>query len=213
MSTDLVLKTFKCCHSSSIDYKHWASQLFGDNKCIVSPVEKGKEGHDHVHFIGYTELDKKEFNTIKNEFSDMHPWHDEKTADGQLRYPNCRPIRAANKLVTELGFQYVMKTYTEKTPIEYFQGFTTDELAALKHASDEHVEDLKHGPKEHCNKRKYDGTPEECLRAYGMEYFRFCKQNNRCIRPQGKTDIYNGFLSHPDASEDWIRLVHDKIMH
>lgn len=205
-----ILKTFKCNHSPSLKYKQWAQRLYGDNKCIVSPVEKGKSGHDHVHFIGYTDLSKRQYNKIKDELYEAHPWHEETNEEGKLRYPNCCPIRAANKIVNDKGFQYVMKTFTDKTPLEYSQGFSEEELLALKAASDEHVEKMKNGMKEHIHGIQYHGAPADILIKLAHDcgiYLRVEKVNSR---PQFVTDVYNIMMSHPQATDEWATFIVDR---
>ena len=95
-------------------------------------MEKGKSGHDHVHFIRYTDLSKKQYNKIKDELYEAHPWHEETNEEGKLRYPNCCPIRAANKIVNDKGFQYVMKTFTDKTPLGIHRDLRRRNYSALR---------------------------------------------------------------------------------
>ncbi len=83
-------------------------------------------------------------------------------------------------------------------------------LASIdKIAKKTHVKKLKHEVWEHCNKRKYAGTAKECYEEYALEYIRFHREKGLDLRPQYKTDIINGFLSHPDANDEWYTLVAD----
>lgn len=198
------MQTFKCNHHSEIVYSQWAKSIYGENKCIVSPVEKGKSGHNHVHFIGYCTLSLKEFQTKYEDFSMKHPQKFERNEDGKLRFPRIQPCRKSNKEVNELGFQYVMKTSAE--PV-YSQGFTEDELKDLKSKSDEHADQLKSGMKEHCHKRKYEGTPDEIYDEIAYDCVTYNGENGIAVRPQFKSDVNNVMNSHPDVNPLWRRYL------
>ncbi len=79
---DKQLYTVKYVDDPRVSYKELAIRLFGDNKCIVSPIEKGKLGKDHVHFIGYIDMTKEEFSELKTEICAEHPKRKDVHEDG-----------------------------------------------------------------------------------------------------------------------------------
>lgn len=202
------LYTFKCDHHSELDYKEWAIKFYGENKCIVSPIEHGQQNKPHVHFIGYSNLSAGEFNKIKKDLSDNHPKRVEKTAEGHPAYPKgIQPVRQALGPVTELGFQYVLKLSAHPM---FSQGFTQAELDEYKVKSDDHVKQLKSGAKDHCHARSYTGAPEEVHVKIHSDTIDFHKANGSSLRPQIAMDTINIMLSHPNATDDWVRYIKRK---
>lgn len=206
------METFKVNHSPNIDYRAWAKRLYGDNKMVVSAVEKGKEGHDHVHFIGYTSLSPTDFEYEYGEIKAEHPWHDEKIerdgkleprwTAGQLKHV----MRRGLKEVNELGFQYVMKTNAKP---EYSQGFMEGELEGLKAASDEHVDKLKSGAKELVHGKKYAGTPKEIFRRMQHDVLGYNRENNIPFRPQFRRNCLWIMATHPQCNSSWDEFILD----
>lgn len=197
------LVTFKYNHDSQSDYKSIAVRLFEDNKCIVSAVEKGKNGDNHVHFIGYTSLPEGDYTTVYEAIKKEHPWHTQVQSDGTPRYSKAQlnqVMRKSSKEVTQLGFQYVMKT--SAVP-EYSQGFEEGELDDLKEASDEHVKKLKDGPKELVHAKKYAGTAKEVFFKIRLDVSRYMKENNVPLRPQFKRNCLWIMFTHPDCTSEW----------
>jgi len=193
------LKTFKVEHSDLFDYAHWAKEFFGNNKCVVSAVEHSSS--DHVHFIGYTDMNDADFAATLEELKEAHP--------KKKKHPTCRPVKKSDKEVTEMGFQYVMKTSAKP---EYSQGFSAEDLQELKEKSDDHVHELKHGAKEHCHKRKYSGTPEDVHIAIHSDSFDYNRETGRALRPQFGMDTINIMMHHPDATPAWIAYLKRKTM-
>jgi len=203
------METFKVNHDSQCDYAKWAKQVYGDNKCVVSAVEKGNGGNNHVHFIGYVTLSEKEFEYEYGEIKADHPWHDQKNADGTARYTSgqlAHVMRKSNKEVTELGFQYVMKTNAKP---EYSQGFEEGELDALKAASDAHVEKLKNGPKEYIHAKKYAGTPKEIFLLIRCDIIEYMRENKQPIWPQFKRQCLTIMMTHPQYCAEWRQFIAD----
>ncbi len=64
--------TVRCEYRCEIDCVKWMHEMYQDNQAIVSPVEK-KNGTEHVHFIGYSEHDEKEFKRVREESAEVHP--------------------------------------------------------------------------------------------------------------------------------------------
>lgn len=199
--------TFKYVHSDKADYKAIAKRMFGDNKCIVSPLEPGKSGRDHVHFIGYTDLSVKDEEEELGEIKAEHPAHDDKDEDGNPNFTVAQLrqiVRSSGKRVCEAGFQYVMKT--NKKP-RYSQGFEEEELEELKAASDEHVDKLKSGAKELVHGKKYTGSPQEIFDKMQMDILEYNIENNIPFRPQFKRACLWIMVNHPDCTTEWKRFV------
>lgn len=202
------LITFKYVHSDKADYKAIAKRMFGDNKCIVSPLESGKNGgRDHVHFIGYTDLSVKEQEYELGEIKAEHPAHDDKDKDGKPNFTEAQLrqiVRTSLKRVNEEGFQYVMKT--NKKP-RYSQGFEEEELEELKAASDEHVEKLKSGAKELVHGKKYSGTAKEIFAKMKMDVLDYNIEHNIPFRPQFTRGCLWIMVNHPDCTTEWKHFV------
>ncbi len=160
---------------------------------------------------GYSDLTKKAFDAVKVQLAESHPKKLEtvKTLEGleELRFPNCKPVRQGEKEVNELGFQYVMKTSARP---EYSQGFTQEELDELKAKSDDHVVKLKSGAKDHCHARAYTGTAEEVHMKIHSDSIDFNKANGCALRPLIAMDTINIMLSHPKATDEWVRYIKRK---
>jgi len=205
--------TVKCDHIDNMPtgfYAKWMREFYGENKAIVSAVEHGQNNNPHVHFIGYSNMNEDDFVATKDELAEKHPKKTVLMDDGKtLRFPGCRPVRMGKKKVTELGFQYVMKTSAKP---EASQGFTEAELEELKQKSDDHVEKLKSGAKDHCHARSYTGTPDEVHVKIHSDTIDFNKANGTALRPQIAMDTINTMLSHPQARDEWVRYVKRKTM-
>lgn len=204
----MALRTIKVHAHPEINYKEWAQELYGKNKCIVSAIEDGKQGNKpHVHFIGYTDLNGYQWDTVKEKLSQDHPKRDEVKADGTPRWGDrIQPVREGDvQKVSELGFQYVMKTSNKP---EYSQGFTEEELNELKDKSDDHVKKLKGGMKEHCHARNYTGTALQVADAIYNDCDGYSVENNIKPRPGCfQNDIVWIMRTHPDCDDEWKRFI------
>jgi len=209
----MALRTIKVHAHPDIDYKEWAQELYGKNKCIVSAIEDGKQGNKpHVHFIGYTDLQPEYWKLTKDKLNQEHPKRDEEMwcHEDQKMIPRwgerIQPVREGDVAkVTELGFQYVMKT--SKKP-EYCQGFTVEELNELKEKSDDHVKKLKSGMKEHCHARSYTGTALEVADAIYNDCDGYSVENNVKPRPGCfQNDIVWIMRTHPACDDEWKRFI------
>jgi len=204
----MALRTIKIHAHPLINYKEWAQELYGKNKCIVSAIEDGKQGNKpHVHFIGYTDLNGYQWDAVKSKLNDEHPKRDEVKADGTARWGDrIQPVREGDvQKVSELGFQYVMKTSNKP---EYSQGFTEEELNELKDKSDDHVKKLKGGMKEHCHARSYTGTALEVADAIYNDCDGYSVENNIKPRPGCfQNDIVWIMRTHPNCDDEWKRFI------
>lgn len=196
----MTIRHFITGYDSGINWEEWAIKLYGDGKLIVA-AEKLRS-NAHVHFHGDSTLTQKEWEKQFNLFKANHPI---KKAPGGA---NLRPTKESKKPVDENGYQYVAK---EKHQL-YMQGVSPEELASLHKASNEHVEKMKNGMKEHIHGIHYEGAPAEVLRKLAHDcgfYLRVEKVNSR---PQFVNDVYNVMMSHPEATDEWATYIVDRRM-
>lgn len=203
---------WKCTYDQLWNYASMAKNLFGSNKCLV--VAEKMECNAHVHFQGYTDHSDRKLEDIKNDMSDWHfsvkAWEAEKkrAKEGDKIRGRPRPVKSSQKEIDEKGFQYLCK---EDRPPLYSQGFTQDDLLALRKASDEHVQQLKNGLKEHLHKIIFDKKPEPAFESMRLEACEYYEREAKRPRPSFQKDVLWTMWSHPQRDDAWKTFVSSKL--
>ena len=154
----------KIFYDHTLDYGKIARAVYGTNKCLV--VAEKIQTNAHVHFQGITDFSERVY---VDKFS-------EATADHYMRKQKStsRPIRHVRTgEINEQGFQYMCK---ESPPtVLYKQELTDEDIIALHEASEEHVDELKHGLKRKLHEIDTSSdSPSEVhakYREHGLDYY------------------------------------------
>jgi len=208
----LKLIHWKCTYDQLWNYPQMAKTLFGSNKCLV--VAEKMESNAHVHFQGYTSHSDRKLEDIKNDMSDWHfsvkSWEAEKkrAKEGDKIRGRPRPVKGCQKEIDEKGFQYLCK---ENRPPLFSQGFTQEDLMALRKASDEHVQQLKTGLKEHLHAISYDKLPERALKRMRLDALEYYEKEDKRPRPSFQKDVLWTMWSHPQRDDAWKEFVSERI--
>lgn len=188
------LEHFKCIYDPNWKYDEICQMMFDGNKCIAMQEKMGS--NPHVHFQGYTQLSKIEFDEMIRQLATKHYTKKD--------HPNGRPVKRAKRSVDEVGFQYLSK---EGHGPLYSQGFSDAELAELKAKSDDYVEELKNGFYEYVHGFEYDENPAECfnqIRLKGIDYY---LETDRRPGPRFQKDCLWAMIKHPKCSHAWKRYA------
>lgn len=193
-------------------YEKFAVQLFGGNKCLV--VAEKLSSNAHVHFQGYTSLSTQGVKDTIASISACHfvvkDWEEsqKKRKEGDANPGRPRPVKAVKRTVDEKGFQYLCK---EDRPPLYSQGFSQEEIVSLRKASDEHVDDLKNGLKEHLFKIEYPATPERALKRMRIDALEYYEKDAKRPRPMFQKDVLWAMWNHPQRDDAWKEFVAERI--
>jgi len=148
---------------------------------------------------------------LKNDHFETKLYRDRVDAqeEGAPKLPAPRPVKKHKRGVDEKGFQYICK---EGSPPLYSQGFTNDELAALKSQSDEHVDHLKNGLKEYIFTINYPGdaaTTHKKMRIDALEYY---DKEDKRPRPAFQKDVLWTMYKHPDHTDKrWSEYIAERL--
>lgn len=192
------MQHIKCNYDPTWDYPAIARNLFGGNQCLV--VAEKLATNAHVHFQGYTDLGPREF---EKAITDLAATHYSKKVNSA-----CRPVKRAKRSVDEIGFQYLCK---EERPPLYSQGFTELELQALRDASDQHVDELKHGLGDYLADRMYDSEPVRAFNRMRLDALQYYSENDRRPSPRFQKDVLWVMYKHRQSTEEWKIFVSERI--
>lgn len=192
------MQHIKCNYDPTWDYPAIARNLFGANKCLV--VAEKLATNAHVHFQGFTDLGPREF---EKAITDLAATHYSKKVNSASR-----PVKRAKRTVDEIGFQYLCK---EERPPLYSQGFTEDELQALRDASDQHVDELKHALSDYLADRVYDSDPLRAFDDMRMDALQYYIDTDRRIPPRFQKDVLGIMCRHRQATKEWKFFVASRI--
>jgi len=170
-------------------YGSIARDFFGANKCLV--VAEKIASNAHVHFQGYSDMTEAQYEAGIRALAATH--------FSKQEYPAARPVKRAKREVDETGFQYLCKE--EREPL-YQQGFTKEELQALRDASDAHTSGLKTGLREviHAHKFKSDIEPRALYKECQMLAFRWYQEQDMMPPPSFKRNLVWNICNHPKIS-------------
>lgn len=201
------LEHFKVEFDPSWDYESVARSLFlPDKKMLV--VGENFTKNKHVHFQGYTDLAERTFANKRQKLADKHCTRDPTNI---MYRPNSRPISAAKRAVTEVGFQYICKEPPSAHNPIFSILFTDEELAELHAASKAHVEKLKMTTQDflwskmnRCFFSKdFASCGNMCVQLIMREYKKEDKKLTRFIM----SDIINAIYRHKDCPEAWYPQI------
>lgn len=184
------LKHFVCNYDPNWDYPALCGQLFQSNKCLC--VAEKISTNAHVHFQGYTDLGEKKW---EQEITSIAATHWSKKIK-----PNCRPLRQHKRGPDEVGFQYMCKEGID--PL-YSQGFEEGELASLKAKSDDYVEELKCGLKDHLHGKTYPSDPAAARKRMRMDALEYYHEGAKRPRPTFQKDVLWEMYRHPQSTQEW----------
>jgi len=194
----MTLEHIKCNYDPTWDYPAIARDLFGNNKCLV--VAEKLSVNAHVHFQGYTDLSEREFQKAMTTLAATHFERKVKA--------NGRPVKRSRRAVDEIGFQYLCK---EDRPPLYQQGFTEEELEALRHASQAHVEELKNGLGDYLQDQRYPEDPARALTQMRLDALKYYDDGGRRPGPRFQKDVLWIMYKHPQSNETWKLFVSERI--
>jgi len=192
------MQHIKCNYDPSWDYPAIARQLFGANKCLV--VAEKLATNAHVHFQGYTDWNDREF---EKAMTNLAATHYSKKVN-----PSSRPVKRAKRTVDETGFQYLCK---EDRPPLYQQGFTEEELEALRFASQAHVDELKNGLGDNLDGQRYPEDPARAFTQMRLDALKYYDETDRRPSPRFQKDVLWIMYKHPQSSEAWKLFVSERI--
>lgn len=221
---------FKVVYDAAFEPAEIAQSLFGTAKCMVQ-IEK-INSNTHYHVQGYTSVPEKDVRHMLTLISKKHQavklwnegvkrWLDEhpKPDFGEKEWKEemkkacggCpRPCKKADDYdLTEKGFQYMMKE--GRDPV-FSQGFTREELDGLKKASDEHVDKLKNGLKEHLHAiLDYPKTPERAFKKMRLDAYDYYKKEDKRPRPMFQKDVLWTMAHHPQHTDEWKEFIVERL--
>ena len=192
------LKHFVCNYDPAWDYPSICAQLFQDNKCLC--VAEKISTNAHVHFQGYTDLPPRKWEEIITAIAATH-W-------SKKIKPNSRPLRQHKRAVDEVGFQYMCKEGGD--PL-YCQGFLEGEIASLKAKSDDMVDELKSGMKDHLHAKTYDSVPTAARKRMRMDALEYYAEGAKRPRPTFQKDVLWVMYTHPQSTQEWKEFVAESI--
>lgn len=206
---------FKCNYDPKFNYEKIATSFFGDEQCLI--VAEKLSTNAHVHFQGYTNKTDRQIEDsitalarghfeVKHYNEELKRWNDNEKKGKKPVRP--RPVKMVRKEVDEKGFQYLCK---EDRPPLFFRGFTPEQLSDLKKASDEHVEHLKSGLKDHLHSIKYDSQPERAFKRMRLDALEYYEKEEKRPRPAFQKDVLWTMWSHPQRDDAWKEFVSEKI--
>jgi len=184
---------FKCNYDPSWDYPAIARNIFGTSKCLV--VAEKLMTNAHVHFQGYSSMTDAQYEATIRDLAKDHY--------SKKEYPASRPVKRAKREVDETGFQYLCKE--EREPL-YQQGFTKEELQALRDASDARKSGLKTGLREviHAHKFKADIEPRALYKECQLLAIRWYQENDMMPPPSFKRLLVWSLINHPKITQFYV---------
>lgn len=192
------MQHLKCNYDPAWDYPAIARTLFGHGKCLV--VAEKISTNAHVHFQGITDLSHRQFEKAITELAATH-WE-------KVLKPSGRPVKRARRDIDEKGFQYLCK---EDRPPLYSQGFTEEELQALRDASDAHVDELKHGLGDHLATFDYPADPQQALTKMRLDALEYYDGQDKRPGPRFQKDVLWIMYKHKQSSPAWKLFVSERI--
>jgi len=204
--TEPRLEHFKVEFDPSWDYEAIARSLFLPDKKILVVGENFTK-NKHVHFQGYTDLAERTFNNKRQKLAEKHCTRDKTNI---MYRPNARPISAAKRAVTEVGFQYMCKEPPSAHNPIFSILFTPEELAELHAASKDLVEKKKFKTIDFIHENMEPERvakaldKESCNHVWTKALQRVAKEmraNNKLISQHTRRDIVNGLFSHPSCPD------------
>ena len=188
------LAHFKMSFDPALDYPAIAQELYGTNKALVC-AEK-MDVNAHVHFQGYTDYADTTFRDRTTAATASHYMRKDITK---------RPVRHVKRKLDETGFQYMCK---EALPtILYKHQFTDADITEMHEASNEHVQELKEGLRNHLVeldsiKRLVPIEPGKCFKRAIVEAMLYYQAKGTMPPPNvRKLTIWALFPLRTD--EDW----------
>lgn len=191
------LEHIKISYDQTFDYQAIAEELFDGEKVLVVQEKVGT--NHHVHMQGYTTMAVRTFSNKMTKLAQKH----------YLHAHNKRPVKRASKGIDEKGFQYAMK----EGNVIWSRGFSEDELAQLKEASDEYVRNLKESLR--------DWVREQVLTELDFENperlynYMILEADKKFLRPLNKDpsrhtriDVAKGIRNHPLCTDAMLLWLH-----
>jgi len=185
-------------HDPALDWSHICYELFGHNKCMVMLENKKKNTLcPHVHVQGVTDLASSTFaDKVSLLITTVH-W--KRKLSGHEKSRPCKRVRSD---VTGLGFQYICKQ--SDSVLLHSRGFTDSDLETLKQASEDYVEQLKHGAEEFVwstikMEMPYDSVVSKARYAYLL----WLEQEGKPISPSFRTRVLTVLLRWPEATPEF----------
>jgi len=197
---DTMLVHFKCKYDHTWDHAKIARDIFGDHKHMV--VNEKLSTNPHCHFHGYTDMDDKDVDKYITKLASTHYQRQEPGGE------TSRPVKRARKDLDELGFQYLAKEHHQPLVMH---GISEEELASLRAASDEHVQKLKNGMRDHVWAKEYTGQPQEVHVNMRTDAFDWYIENNLRPGPRFQKDVLWFMATHPKASRAWKLYASERI--
>jgi len=169
-----------------------------DVLCVAEKLDENA----HVHIQGQSVLSDNAFEEVRAKWKDTHY---------VLKLqPGARPWKVCKHEIDAKGYQYMSKE--GRDPL-YSNGFSDDQLDALKAASDAHVAELKTGMRDYLHTITYLGDAQAVymgMRQDGLKWFhdndKWPANSNRF-----KNDLLRAMYSHPGAKDSWKCFVDEKM--
>lgn len=173
-------------------WENFCNALCGSDTYDVLCVPEKLCNNAHVHIQGVTDRHQEEIRMIKKEYNKKHYL----VKMGKMK----NVMRQCTKEPDDKGYQYMSK---EGNPPLFSRGFTEDQLAELKAASDEYIEEIKYGMRDVIMAKMYDNDPEKAYDAMLDDAIQWCLENDKQMQMGIKWRLLNIMLRHPQSTPAW----------
>jgi len=188
------------------DYKALCIDLCGSDLMDVLCVAEKLDENAHVHIQGQSVLSDNAFKEVRTKWKDTHYTLKPTPANPN---PKCHPWKECKHEIDEKGYQYMSKE--GRDPL-YSNGFSDDQLAALKAASDAHVDELKNGLRNYLHTITYLGDAHKVYNHMREDGINWYMEQDKWPQPNRfKNDLLRAMITHPGVKPYWKDFVYEKM--
>jgi len=168
-----------------------------DVLCVAEKLDENA----HVHIQGQSVLSDNAFKEVTAKWKDTH-WY-------LKDHPGAHPWKVCKHEIDEKGYQYMSKE--GRAPL-YSNGFSDDQLAELKAASDAHVAELKSGMRDYLHTITYLGDAHQVFMGMREDGTNWYLEQDKWPQPNRfKNDLLRAMITHPGVKPAWKAFVYEKM--